>query len=594
MSTITYDNYISLDVEYGNNEHKSLMIYPDSVPEKIAFYFCKENNLNYNSLQTLTNEIKNIQESSARYYSSRVSKGITDKNLNSKSKANNINNNSNKISSINAINVQQDQIKKSNSNNSINYQKQIFKKKTFDYGITKLSKEQTPSNNTVATDNNNSRIKKSKTNNKSTQHDNDNNNSTENDLGEESLINFGERLYQKGIKMKEHTSINLNKKKVTLQQKEIENNSFKPSINQIPYSILYKRTSSYKACNDPTIILNYRTLKESKIEKLKNKIKEDNNKDSNDEYSFKPKINKRSIQIAKTQPNQKRYDKLYNDKNKKQINLLKLDRKIYDKNSMFKPKINNNIKFYCSHLPFEERLKEQQNKRNIKRNQLIQKISCANNCYFHPKIINKSFNNGGDQLIKRYETDVFSNLFSKADYYRIKKEIIANNYYNVLNNKSNQQYTNEKSNEILQRKKISIFKELFMLMDKNKIQLITKDNCDTSNIPENILKIFDLVLTELITEQYTLTENEFISVCESLYNSLETTEKNELLAFGNKKKKNINEYKTQFSFHPKINKKYKYSKSKSYDKYYINMNYSIPIIRTEPNVFDGNYVEMQK
>jgi hypothetical protein len=45
-------------IELGNNESQYLKVYEDSVPEKLAYNFCLEHNLDFASLQSLTKEIK--------------------------------------------------------------------------------------------------------------------------------------------------------------------------------------------------------------------------------------------------------------------------------------------------------------------------------------------------------------------------------------------------------------------------------------------------------------------------------------------------------------------------------------------------------
>ena len=61
MSIKTNANEIAiLSIEIGNNQMKYLKIYNDSIPSKIAYDFCLEFNLDYESLKKLTFEIKNL------------------------------------------------------------------------------------------------------------------------------------------------------------------------------------------------------------------------------------------------------------------------------------------------------------------------------------------------------------------------------------------------------------------------------------------------------------------------------------------------------------------------------------------------------
>ena len=57
-----------LSIEIGNNQIKYLKIYNNSIPSKLAYNFCLEYNLDYESLKKLTYEIKNlISESNKKH-----------------------------------------------------------------------------------------------------------------------------------------------------------------------------------------------------------------------------------------------------------------------------------------------------------------------------------------------------------------------------------------------------------------------------------------------------------------------------------------------------------------------------------------------
>ena len=49
-----------LSIEIGNNQTKYLKVYNTSIPSKLAYNFCLEYNLDYESLKKLTYEIKNL------------------------------------------------------------------------------------------------------------------------------------------------------------------------------------------------------------------------------------------------------------------------------------------------------------------------------------------------------------------------------------------------------------------------------------------------------------------------------------------------------------------------------------------------------
>ena len=56
-----------LAIELGDNEKKFLKIYNDSKPEQLAYEFCLQNNLDFNSLQELTEQIRNAFHTNNKY-----------------------------------------------------------------------------------------------------------------------------------------------------------------------------------------------------------------------------------------------------------------------------------------------------------------------------------------------------------------------------------------------------------------------------------------------------------------------------------------------------------------------------------------------
>ncbi len=50
---------LTLSIELGDKKKQLLNIYLDSKPEQLAYDFCLQNNLDFDSMQNLTEEIKN-------------------------------------------------------------------------------------------------------------------------------------------------------------------------------------------------------------------------------------------------------------------------------------------------------------------------------------------------------------------------------------------------------------------------------------------------------------------------------------------------------------------------------------------------------
>ena len=84
-----------LAIELGDNEKKYLKIFNNTFPEKLAYEFCLQNNLDFNSLQELTEEIKNaLNNNNSKNYNDSSQNNINNKIINQNQKPNNNINNS--------------------------------------------------------------------------------------------------------------------------------------------------------------------------------------------------------------------------------------------------------------------------------------------------------------------------------------------------------------------------------------------------------------------------------------------------------------------------------------------------------------------
>ena len=166
----------------------------------------------------------------------------------------------------------------------------------------------------------------------------------------------------------------------------------------------------------------------------------------------------------------------------------------------------------------------------------------------------------------------FKNLYNDAQKTQKKNEKLAQ----LIQNSEcpfSENYTNNESNEIFQKKKLNAFSKIFHKLDKDQDGLITNLNVETKNLPKNIVKIIEPIVNELKEENETLNENEFKTACDRLYDMLSYMEKREIIEYGNEEinnqKKKKKEKKDEFSFRPKINKNYRtnyYYSMKNEDK----------------------------
>ena len=627
-----------LAIELGDNEKKYLKIFNNTFPEKLAYEFCLQNNLDFNSLQELTEEIKNALNNNNNNNYNNLSENninnlIINQNnfqkenneniINNQNQNNNINNsfkqnnkknnikqntidaltellstsknekdnlNKTKISN-NKILLEQNNKYKNVSNNknkhylshttssqskkrfshsemSINTNDNLNNKSNYSYNILKKPNNNILNNNkndfekeielSYSQSYNNSNINNLKKNNKKNisnnnlnneNKDNKRNNLNNKNKEEDYILNYGERLYHKGLKLKEKTNDRIEKLRTRINKKNKKIYTFKPKINSISYTALTNRYNNKLSYNDEDNILNYKEYLDNKIEYLKEKY------ENKKEYIFTPRINKNSIIMDRNKNlnnnfKSPRYEKLYSYYKKKELNLNNLSNKIYDKKKLFKPKINN----YNSdliNLQFNERQNAYKSKSIEKKKKIKDLIE--NNIdehtgqkFFSP-IINSNY-----ERKNQNNFNVFNNLYTDFK----KTELNKKNLENEIKNKENTIfiYLNNNSNEIYEKQKIKSFEKIFKLLDKDEDGIISKFNINIENLPKNISLIFQPIFEELKQDNETLTQKEFLFASSKLFDILNFVQKREIINFGMKKRKKIEEKK--YTFMPEINKDY--------------------------------------
>jgi hypothetical protein len=248
-----------------------------------------------------------------------------------------------------------------------------------------------------------------------------------------------------------------------------------------------------------------------------------------------------------------RYEQLYRNYKKKELDIHNLSNKIYDKNVLFKPKVN----IYNSellNLPFNERQKAYTSKTNERKKKMKELIENPIDNHTGQKFFSPLINTNYERKFGiNNKLDTFENLY--YDYQ--KKEAKINKLTNQISNEENPNliYVNDTSNNIYNEQKINSFKKIFKLLDKDQDGIISKFHINNDNLPKNINKIFQPIIDELKQDNETLTEKEFIFASDKLFDVLNYIQKREVISFGmeKRKKKNLEE---QFTFVPKINKNY--------------------------------------
>jgi hypothetical protein len=345
--------------------------------------------------------------------------------------------------------------------------------------------------------------------------------------------NFGERLYQKELKLKEEAMEKIKNKIERENKSKEENLTFVPKINDYNIVTLQKRKNNKQQYNDENRIIHYKDYLQSVQNKIKYKISAEE-----EENTFMPKINKNSEKMTAGRSTKiPRYEQLYKTK----FDVKKLEQKVYDEQNLFKPKINKNFKVgksvkgekknmkeYAS-LTFEERQKKFMEKIEEKRGKLIEQKNTNIDMKTGKKYFNPTINKNKKLDEERKNKPIFNELYSDSAKYKIKKEELEKKVLEL------EQYNTEfkasiRSEEIYDRQKNIAFEKIFKRLDNDKDGEISKNNIDLYGISKRMLKILAPIMDE-IKEGGTISSEEFVKKCEKMYGNLNYADKKELFIY---------------------------------------------------------------
>ena len=306
--------------------------------------------------------------------------------------------------------------------------------------------------------------------------------------------------------------------------------TFNPKINKQSKSLLHTRISKGIACTNSSRILNYNKY----IQEQHNKYKAKHacygkTKETKSNCIFKPQINTKSKYIDSTinpeHNSTNRFERLYNYSVviKKNIEYLKTEE---DDKYTYKPHVNSQINNKIQ-IPFQQRQSQYMQKLQHKKQQLQQQMQLNTHSTFVPKI-----NNNKHYLQTRNTSNY--NVFNKLYAY---KNVYHSNSNNNCNNKHIQRYhtietsfnNNNKNERMLKEKRRKIFTSVFNVLDSDGDNLINARCINYNVLNDELQRILKPVYKELKDENETLSCNEFVQVCEVLYNKMEINAKREFL-----------------------------------------------------------------
>ena len=133
--------------------------------------------------------------------------------------------------------------------------------------------------------------------------------------------------------------------------------------------------------------------------------------------------------------------------------------------------------------------------------------------FFHPKLYNQHKH---ITHLNNY-SNIFNNLYAYAEKYKDNQYKRDNKMKHEILDMSNMKKISDNSNEILQRKKNEIFKSIFRCFDVDEDGLISIFTIDSKKIPSDIYQIIKPIIEELKEYQGSITESEFVNECNILF-----------------------------------------------------------------------------
>ena len=586
---------MTLALEHGKSE--KIEIFADSDPAKLAYDFCSKNNLDFNALDYLKEQITNLLES----YNKSENEEINNEDINiaeieeaNEEQEFNITDNYEENKSNSESNIEDNIINDGNNNNFDNNNNYRFEEIDFEsfqnqkrnsYKINdknqnnrnfrknvdlSMEKEEIQNNLEFNKENNNidTNLKEGNIIINNPQNEEKNTLIMEEneklDINEMSLVNRDNmnRTKKRNYKINEDIIIGIgdNENKINSCNK-LNENSDKKKLENIYNKNVYKGnkkiydqflTNNFNQetkTNTNNNIIQNEEEENNNIYSPKNELyiynkkKENKIKEKKINYKKVNKINiKEKIPIRDKRSNKTNITKNNNNNSKNtSMRIMKKIKEEYNNEYRFKPVINNN---YKTDLNFNERLNLFNNISKIKKEELKNNLSTLKDKengqdFFKPKLISRqlSFTKNTN---KKEDIDIFNKNYLYWEKYNLNKKNLYNKFYQKK--AEPKIYSKLMSEKIINETNRKTFCNLFNLLDSDQDNLITSFSINLNNIPKTILKIIEHLLIELKEDNQTLNQEEFIKAMYKLFENIPFSRKRELISEFNK-----NNIKTKIS-----------------------------------------------
>ncbi|CAD8122712.1 unnamed protein product [Paramecium sonneborni] len=335
---------------------------------------------------------------------------------------------------------------------------------------------------------------------------------------QESDVNYGQLLYQRGMNKKDEFILKAEMAQLEKQQLQMIECTYKPQINSISQKIVNR--PSEPICFHLNQLA--KVISEKKEQAQFNKVEE-----QQQQCSFHPQIDKQSQNIIEEKKKASQiqiphYEQLYQVNTIRQMKLNQKGQEYFTENYTFHPKIDQISEQIVSGQSFQDR----QQKFLISTKDKYQSVE---EC-FRPKT--------GRPPEYRPE-NLFDTLYNQAKELSDKKaQLLSSSMDQALF--QSQIKASHQSDKITQQSIYNKLSNIFDLLDSDQDGEIDSLRIDTTNLDPQILQAITPLLQEMEKGKHSLIKSEFIQLISQMMNLMSNKEKHDLLKKPQKKDPQLN------------------------------------------------------
>lgn len=485
---------MTIELEQGKVGH--IKIYPDSIAEELSYDFCHQNNLDFQSLNYLKEQIQElIDDYNKKHNINKEQKEIQEQEKEKKEEKPKL---TSYDSILESFRKKKREKSKCKSSLSKNYKPNLIQKvkqssesrkesnKSCNYStqrnLTTTQNEGGDKKFPVANSKNQLFIPSSHFNTKRTESNDSKRHRSQ------SKKNYGEILYERSKIEQKQKITKINEMKTQLRLQTEQNFTFKPTFYRSSPNLIFKPSKNYNCKTQVTQENTEYLLTNANPPSQKNNGFSEKILNKQDSSKFLKIRAKTPLQPKNRPPSQK---------------------KIRHQHYLTE---NNKIPFSSRQMNYKKKAED-----NIKkiRDELYPPTDLTTGQpLFRPKLISNQHRNS---KLNNNTGNIFYNLYSYADKYRYNQLNRNKEFKNEINNMSNKSKLSVNTEEIFQKKKIEVFKYLFKLLDHDEDNMISIYTIELKKIPDNILNIINPIINDLREYQGSISQNEFIDECQSLF-----------------------------------------------------------------------------